>query len=142
MPGKVLPDSLIDQLVRAGKSDADIRRYLQEHENITVTRQAISVWRKRRGDESRRPAMVKAIPWRLRPEHMMSEPARAIRWQARLDAGLPISEAEERRLAKVKAELDAVGGVLVYDADHPAGWGVVPRREGVDLGLIREPDRD
>lgn len=140
MPGKVLPDSLIEQLVRAGRTDADIRRYLEEHEHITVTRQAISVWRKRRGDESRRPAMVKAVPWKLRPEHMMSEPARAIRWQARLDAGLTITPQEKRRLDKVKAELDAVGGVLVYDADHPAGWGVVPRRDGVDTGLIRQPE--
>lgn len=138
MPGKKLPDALIDRLTREGKTDREILEYLEKHENIVTTRQALSIRRRRRGD-GMRPAVTSSIPWKLRQEHTATEPARAIRWHARREAGLPLSPTEERRLDRVVDHLAEVGGVLHYDPNLPDGWVIVPRREGVDTGIVRDP---
>jgi len=139
MPGKILPDGLIARLMREGKTDGDIVRYLAEHEHITVTRQAISAWRKRRGDDMR-PRPPKAMPWKLRPEHRQTEPARIIRNHARLERGDTIPEGDMDRYRRAIARLEETGTVFHYDPDTEQGWFLVPRRKGVDKGIVREPD--
>jgi hypothetical protein len=138
MGSKILPDSLLVRLIREGKNDTQIRDYLREHESITVTRQAISAWRSRRGNPMR-PMVEKAVPWVLRPEHVNSEPARAIRWYRRRELGLPIDDNETTRLNRVVAHLDHVAGVLHYEPSQPQGWVIAPRRPGIDLGIVRVP---
>jgi hypothetical protein len=138
MPSKIIPDKTVEQLVRSGETDGRIVTWLAEHENITVTRQAIVAWRKRQG-ASMRPMVDRAVPWKLRPEHVSTEPARAIRWYRRRDEALPLSANELERLERVERHLASVGGVLHYDATTPAGWVIAPRREGIDRGIIREP---
>lgn len=141
MPGKILPDKQLEQWMREGKTDTQIVQLLQQHPHfITVTRQAISAWRKRRGLQMR-PQAPSAMPWRLRPEHRQMEPARVIRLRARLDRGETIPAEEQARLDKAVEYLDSVGGVFHYDPDTLEGWFVVPRRPGVDTGLVRVPDR-
>ena len=139
MAGKVLPDSLLLRLMREGKTDGQIVRYLAEHEDITVTRQAISAWRKRRGDDMR-PQAPKALPWTLRPEHRQLEPARVIRWHARVERGEELDPADRVRYDRAMKRLQDDRVVIHYDPDTPQGWFVLPRREGIDLGIIREPD--
>lgn len=141
MAGKTLPDDRVKALVDAGKTDTQIRNILAEEDGIHVTRQAISAWRARRNVGAPPRAQVESVPWKLRPEHMMSEPARAIRIRGRLDAGLPVADKDRARLERVEARLAEVGGVLTYDAATPQGWAIVPRRPGVDQGIIRELDR-
>ena len=82
MPGRILPDDLLRRWTREGKTDREMLDLLEDQLNISVTRQAISAWRKRRGMEmnSQPP---QAMPWRLRPQHRAAEPARAIRLYAR-----------------------------------------------------------
>lgn len=141
MGKKLLPDKQIEMLVRSGKGDTEIVRYLQEHDNISVTRQAIQAWRKRNAQESKHGReIVYSMPWRIRPEHSSLEAARAIRWQARVDAGLPVSPEDLDRLARVKRHLGAVDGVFHYEPDTPQGWFIVSRRPGVDTGIVRNPD--
>lgn len=138
MPPKVLPDNLLEQLMRRGLTDREILDYLAEHENIVVTRQAISQWRRRRG-QTKRPQAPRAIPWKLRPEDRTSEPVRVIRFHARRNAGLPLTPDEVNRLERGLEVLD--GNVFHYDPDHPAGpWLIVPPRPGVDTGIVREPN--
>lgn len=139
MPAKKLPDALIDQLVRDGKSDREILDYLEEHENIVATRQALSIRRKRRGD-GMRPRVPPAVPWKLREEHAKTAPANAIRWYARREAGLPLSPEESIKLERMVAHLDLKGGVLHYEPELPGGWRIVPRRDGIDTGIVRNPD--
>lgn len=140
MPGKLIPDHLVARLVDEGKTDGEIRDYLAERENLQVTRQAITNWRRRRGDEPRQLAVPRAIPWKVAKEHATLQPARVIRWYARRQAGLPLAEPEARALDRAMRDLAQVDGVLTYVPGTAEGWFVVKRRPGVDEGIIREPD--
>lgn len=138
MPAKILSDSLLGRLMREGKTDAQVVRYLAEHENITVTRQAISAWRKRRGQDMR-PLSPRAMPWTLREEHRQLEPAKVIRWHARVERGDPIPDADRVRYERAIAVLKERDAVFDYDPNSDHGWRLTPRRPGVDTGIIREP---
>lgn len=140
MAAKLLPDYLLERWMdMEGKTDREILSLLAG-EGIYVTRQALSAWRTRRGAERRRPARPRVIPWHLRPEHRMTEPARAIRAYAQRERGEHLSSEVEERLERVLGHLRRVDGVFHYDPDTEEGWFVVKRREGVDLGIVREPD--
>ena len=69
------------------------------------------------------------------------EPARVIRQKARMDRGEEIPEEERHRVERAIAHLDSVGGVFHYDPNTFEGWFVVPRRPGVDTGIVRVPER-
>jgi len=97
MPGRILPDDLLRRWTREGKTDREMLDLLEGQLNISVTRQAISAWRKRRGMEMNTQP-PQAMPWRLRPEHRAAEPARAIRLYARRERGDAIEPEDEARL--------------------------------------------
>lgn len=139
MPGKIIPDKLVERLAREGKTDGQIVTYLRDHENIVVTRQAISAWRRRRGDQ-KRTMSPRAMPWKLRSEHLQTEPARVIRWHARVERGDPLSPADRVRYERAVEHLKENNLVFHYDPSAPQGWFLVPRRKGIDLGLVREPE--
>ena len=139
MPGKILPDHLVQRLLREGKSYGEVVRYLEEHENIVVTRQAISAWRKRRGDDMSF-LSPQAMPWKLRDEHRQLEPAKVIRWHARVERGDALTPADQRRYDRAMAHLREHDAVIHYDPDTEQGWFLVPRREGVDTGVVRDPN--
>ena len=138
MPGRILPDDLLRRWTHEGKTDREILVLLEEQLNISVTRQAISAWRKRRGTEMKSQP-PQAMPWRLRPEHRAAEPARAIRMYARRERGEKIDPEDLARLLRAEEHLHEVDGVFHYDPDTPEGWFVVPRRKGVDTGIFRDP---
>lgn len=137
MPGKLLPDHKLQRWLAEGKSYGEIVRLLEEEDNIVVTRQAISAWKRRRGEEMN-PQPESAMPWRLRPEHRQMEPARVIRLWARRQRGDDLRPEDEARLTKAVAHLEAVGGVFHYNPDTAQGWWITPRRPGIDTGIVRE----
>lgn len=143
MGKKIIPDNLVDQLCRQGLSDPEIARYLLDREGLSVTPNAITAWRRRRGHDRRRPRYARLIPWRVRVEHSHLYLAKLLRWEARLRAELPVEERHQQELERYKARLaaafDGRGGVIHYDPKTPEGWWVVERRPGIDLDLIREP---
>lgn len=133
--------------MRSGLKDTQIVERLDREHHIRVTRQAISAWRKRRG-MNMQPQPPRAMPWDLRPEHRTLEPARAIRLYARRERGEKLPPEEQERLDRALANLDAVKdepgfggrrGVFHYERDTDEGWFIVPRRPGVDHGIVREP---
>lgn len=138
MPGKIIPDNLVERLTREGKSDGEIVAYLRDHEHITVTRQGISAWRRRRGDQ-KRVMPPRAIPWKLRQEHLQTEPARVIRWHARVTRGETLSDGDRLRYEKAIKHLEEHDLVFHYDRDTEQGWFLVPRRPGIDKGIVLEP---
>lgn len=138
MPGKLIPDHLVERWEREGLTDAQIVRRLAEEEHVTVTRQAISAWRKRRGEDMR-PQPPRAIPWDLRPEHRTMEAARAIRFYARVQRGETIPEEDRVRMQRVVDELHRRNAVLWYERDTVEGWFMVPRRPEDGDGIIRQP---
>ena len=138
MAGKMLPDKLVERLDRENKTDMQIVQHLAEHENVHVTRQAISAWRRRRG-LARRQVQPKAVPWKLRPEHVHSALAKAIRIHGMVQQGLTINDDDRARYERVMERLAQDDVVIHYDADTEQGWFLVPRRPGVDDGIVREP---
>lgn len=135
------------QWVREGKTNAEIVRLLAEREGVSVSRQAISVWKRRAGVEMKdQPA--KGMPWKVKEEHRQLEAARAIRNFNRVRRGDTLPEREQRRLDKAIESLAEIaseqgwkhGAVFHYEPDTDSGWFVVARRPGVDKGIVREPD--
>lgn len=84
-----------------------------------------------------------AIPWHpIRPEHRSRYLVRMLRAAARRDRGeksAPVIEAQLDNFLKQIEELDFV---VHYDPDTEEGFHRVPRRGGIDQGLIRNPYLD
>lgn len=136
MPTKTIPDKLTGELVEQGLTDREIVAHLRRSRGIRVTRQGVAAWRKRRGYPVRK--ILRTTPWELPEQQYSAEPARAIRWFARREAGLPLSSEERRRLEKAEATLAEHDAVFHWDDEE--GWMMVRRRPGIDTGLHRVPD--
>lgn len=84
---------------------------------------------------------IKLLPWSVRREHQKAYPLWILRMEARRRAGMPISGDVAARLEGMKSRMARDQRVFHYEAETEQGWYLVPRREGVDMDLIREPDR-
>jgi len=135
VPRKQIPDSLVEQLLRRGMTDTAVVDYLAEHENVHVTRQAISIWRKRKGLEMKRRQPPRALPFDQRPEHRTKEAPRVIRLYAKVQRGESISKEDQRRLDRA---LEALGEDKVFYYDEEDGWFLTSRTAG-DEGIVRLP---
>ena len=138
---KKLPDDLVAQLIEEGLSGPEIVTYLREHRGIAVTRQAITVWKKRNGYDMR-PTLHGWAQWDVTPEHQNMEPYRLIKLWERKQRGWRLNAAEERRLESGLKFLARHGDMVFhYDPDRKGGpWFIVPRRPGVDTGIVRRVD--
>lgn len=138
MPRKVLPDSEIDQLARQGKTDAEIAAYLLTNQKIDVTPNAITAWRRRRGDDYKRPRYPELLPWRVKTEHSYLYTPKMLRILARVRQGLAVNDRDRRRLEVFMEKLEAANAVVHYDPDTEQGWWFVTREPG-DKDIIRQP---
>ena len=82
------------------------------------------------------------LPWRMKAEHANLAIPRMLRLAVRIstgrDEGMPdYLRAQGEGFAR---KLDEMGAVIHYDPECPPFWFRVPRREGIDTGLIREPE--
>lgn len=83
----------------------------------------------------------RALPWSpIRPEHRNLYAARILRAWHRRQSGEVSSAWWESKLDTCLETMDREGWVFDYDPDE--GFKRVPRRLGVDLGLVREPGLD
>lgn len=108
--------------------------------NIETT---ISMWaalRRRHGIDSRIVRDDTLIPWAVNPEHRHSHAVSMLRAEARRRAGKTLTPMMEQMLTAWLAGLERDGTVVHYAPDTAEGWWYVPRREGIDRDLIREPD--
>lgn len=138
--GRGLLPPEMSQIVR-GRTDDQVVEYLKEHHSISVTRNAIVMWRKRRGEERVLPRYDDLLPWSVKVEHAYMYIPKLLRFEARKRRGLPLDPRDERRLQVFKDKLAAENAVVHYDADTEQGWWTVPRREGIDTDIIRDPKR-
>lgn len=102
-----------------------------------------SMWgnfRRRRGLARRIVRDDELIPWFVKREHRWDYPILMLRKEARRRAGLEMSAEDLHAVEAWKAGMERDGTVLHYDADTEQGWFYVPRRQGVDLDIIREPE--
>lgn len=81
------------------------------------------------------------MPWKVKREHLGNYHARMLRLLIRRQEGRALSDEESKRLGSWLRKLEQAGEVVHYDLDYAWGFKLVPRREGVDEGYVREPDK-
>src|SRR5690606_17474538 len=116
-----------------------VQQYLEKY-GLEVSLSMFSQYRRRRALPRRLPRHTKLLPWRIRSEHLRRFDAVMLRAEAKVRAGRTIPERERRKLERWKARLAEAGAVVHYDPDTEQGFFWVPRRPGIDLDLIREPE--
>lgn len=119
------------------------QQMVDEHErrhNIRVARSTIAMALDRHGLVSVNPRKRyrDLIPWVMRPVHRQHRDVKMLRLECRTRAGLPVGEAEERRLYNWRTELAKAGAVVSYHPETPEGFYWVPR-ERTDMDIIRRP---
>jgi hypothetical protein len=140
MPGKVLPPTQELQTLREqGLTCEQIADEVARKYHVRVTGTAISMALLRAGYPAKTPRYAAEIPWRVRPEHNNDHDVYMLRVAARVKHGKRVSAEERRMLDAWRRQLDDQQAVVHYHRDHGFMW--VPRRPGVDTGLIREPQR-
>ena len=80
------------------------------------------------------------IPWRVRSDHANAFPLIMLRLAARRSAGQVLPAEREAKLDRWIARLEQEDAVVAYVKDSPDGFYYVPRRHGIDTGLIRISD--
>jgi len=136
------------------QDEAEVRRWFEEGRtyqwmieeyrrkyNIETVPSMWGNFRRRRGLVRRINRDDDMIPWEVKPEHRWNYHVTMLRAAARREAGLSNNAQAEARLDSWLATLSSGDRVVDYDPDSPDGFSLVPRREGVDTGLIREPVR-
>jgi hypothetical protein len=117
-----------------------IQKYREKYNIETVP----SMWgnfRRRRGLARRIARDDELIPWEVKREHRWDYPIMMLRQEARKRAGFELTDEQEHGLAAWKRNIEEDGTVVHYDPDTEQGWFYVPRREGIDVDLIRHPER-
>lgn len=124
-----------EQLLRSGMPQTEVA------DRFGVTQAAISMAISR-GRIKFDTGVRRLLPWKnIKQEHLRLNVPRQLRAAMHLVAGdeqPPNVEAQARRFMD---DLDRMGAVIHYDPDVAPYWFRVPRRPGLDLGLVREPDK-
>ena len=139
MSTQKLDDKEVEQLLRSGKSQMQVVRMYRKR-GVDVTQSAISQAISTGRIKVDTDRASGGIPWLLKPEHRHRHAARMLRTQARLDAGLTIGQSLVTQVETWRAGLELEDTVVHYDADTEEGFWRVPRRTGVDLWWVRDPD--
>lgn len=102
-----------------------------------VTRSAVSVALVRADKADQRSRYAVEVPWSpIRPEHQKDHLLTMLRTWARVNAGdATLPDAARDRYERFAARLER--DHLVVDYDEESGFSLVPRRPGIDAGLIR-----
>ena len=130
-----LPDpDEIRRMLERGKTQQQIA------DEYGTTKQAVSYHVRGRNLRPAPPRYDAYVPWQLRPEHRNSHTIHMLRAYARRTNGLELNPVEAKRLEGFIRRLEKLDAVVDYAPDdYEAGFALVPRRHGVDKGLIYEP---
>jgi hypothetical protein len=106
---------------------------------VEVTQSMFSNFRYRQGLQRRKSRDHDLIPWEVHLNHRWGYPLAMLRVEARRRQGFPLRPSDVERLDAFKRRLYEDGLVVHYEPESDEGWWLVPRRDGVDRDLIREP---
>lgn len=142
MPAKKIQDEgeVVRWFEQGWTYDEMVDEYRRKY-HIEIQPSAFGNFRRRKGLSRRITRDDELIPWYVKPEHRWAYPAAMLRAEARARAGKVLKPGEAERLSSWRERLDENNAVVHYDEDTEQGWYYVPRREGIDRDLIREPDR-
>ncbi|MCL1872330.1 MAG: hypothetical protein FWF90_18220 [Promicromonosporaceae bacterium] len=137
MSNKKLPTELTAQLLEDGWTPTKIVTFLRDHLNIEVTANSISQFRRRHTHIAPAHDSQRRLPWKIDRLHQNSVYRHAIlAWHQR-EHDHPLSAERARNLMAVETRLKEAGKVIDYGP--VIGFFVVPARDGIDLGIVREP---
>lgn len=105
---------------------------------------SVEMWsglRRRRGIPTRIVRDEALVPWAVKPEHRHGHAVSMLRAEARRRAGKQLTSGVETMLDVWLRGLAEDGQVVHYAPETAEGWWYVPRREGIDRDLIREPEQ-
>lgn len=120
------------------------RWMVEEYErkyNLEVSPTMFSNFRARRGLSRRLTRNTALIPWEVKREHRWNYNLAMLRAEARRRDGKLLRDDEAGKLSSWKRHLLDENAVVHYEPETEQGWFLVPRREGVDLDLIRVPSK-
>lgn len=127
------------RMLRGGATQREVA------DHFGVTQAAVSANIKRGNIKIEYPNQTegRAMPWHpIKPEHRDRYLARMLRANHRRSQGLTSAPVLEAMLDKFLQSADEGDWVVHYDPDTVEGFFRVPRRHGVDEGLVRNPDLD
>lgn len=125
------------QMLRAGKTQQEVA------DHFGVTQAAVSANIKRGNIKIDYPNQTegRAVPWHpLRSGHRDRYLVRMLRAHHRREQGLANAPVLEAMLDTFLAKAAEQDFVVHYDPDTEEGFFRVPRRLGIDVGLVRSPD--
>ena len=117
-----------------------VERYWTKY-NLETTFSMFGNFRRREGLQRRITRDDELIPWAVKVEHRHDYPILMLRKEARRRSGLPVSDEDALAIDAWIRGMKESETVLHYEPDTDQGWFYVPPREGVDVDLIRKPDR-
>ena len=114
-----------------------VEAYLRKYD-VETTLSMWSNFRRRRGLSRRIVRDDQLIPWSVDVAHRWAYPLMMLRFEARRRAGAPLGPEDARRLDSWRRDLTSRDAVVLYDAQTPDGFHLVPREAG-DEDIIRRP---
>jgi len=134
MPAKLIPDQEVSALLDAGWSLVRISEWLRTEREISVSPEAISIWRRRRGMPRIRPASaVEVIPWKVLPQHRFKHALVMLRAEARVRRGEKLPSGIGVQHANWKKRVTERNLVVEYRPETPEGFFYVPKHAGEDV---------
>lgn len=138
---KIVDEQEVIRWFEEGKTYAEMCQLYRDKYNIETVPSLWGNFRRRRGLQRRINRDDELIPWEIKKEHRWDYPIMMLRKEARRRAGLPVSQEDQDALDVWLRGMEEQGTVLHYEPETEQGWFYVPRREGVDLDIIRTPAR-
>lgn len=141
MGAKVIPSQETIGMLRDGMTLSEIAAVLFDQHHIDVTPSAIGMLRLRDTDlDTPRMNHPDLIPWEIKKlNHRHKTAVQRLRAAGRLRAGRPLTPRTEGELRRWVEHLAETNAVVHYEPATDQGWFYVPRREGIDTDLIRNP---
>lgn len=138
-PRFIPSDSILAKWRDEGLTAQQIVERIKEREGVEVAVGTVYAALSRAGltDKVR---YVDFVPWKVRPDHANAFPLVMLRLAARRDAGQTLPEERQAKLDRWVARLQEEDAVVAYVRDSADGFHYVPRRHGIDTGLIRVPE--
>lgn len=124
-----------EQMLRAGATQLEVAK------KFDVSQSAVSL-AIRRGRIKHDTGFERLLPWHMNSDHVNLSVPRGLRLAMRVQRGETEGMPEYLRQQGegFLRTLDEMDAVIHYDPDVAPWWFRVPRRHGIDNGLIREPE--
>jgi hypothetical protein len=138
---KIVDESEVIRWFEDGWTYAEMADEYRRKYNIETVPSMWGNFRRRKGLDRRIERNDDLIPWAVERDHRWAYPLMMLRTEGRRRAGLEVAESMTGRLDRWLEQMTKDDTVIHYDPETEEGFFYVPRRKGVDMDLIRVPER-